>query len=167
MWPHRWQPTRLSVPEILQARILEWIAMPSSRGSSWPRDWTHIGRWVLYHLHNLACSWPPPKPGVPSLWDLMPNDLKWSWCDHNRNKVHNKCSELESFWNQPPNPSLWENRLPWNPSLCQEGWRSSKWNHIEWTVLLLLNNSKEWMTCHKDGSYSVLSEINRTLRVKG
>ena len=25
---------------ILQARILEWVAMPSSRGSSQPRDWT-------------------------------------------------------------------------------------------------------------------------------
>ena len=28
--------------EILQARILEWVAMPSSRGSSQPRDQTHI-----------------------------------------------------------------------------------------------------------------------------
>ena len=27
---------------ILQARILEWVAMPSSRGSSQPRDWTSI-----------------------------------------------------------------------------------------------------------------------------
>ena len=27
---------------ILQARILEWVVMPSSKGSSWPRDWTHI-----------------------------------------------------------------------------------------------------------------------------
>ena len=26
--------------EILQARILEWFAVLSSRGSSWPRDWT-------------------------------------------------------------------------------------------------------------------------------
>ena len=40
---------------ILQTRILEWVAMPSARGSSWSRDWTHIsrvtciGRWVLYH----------------------------------------------------------------------------------------------------------------------
>ena len=39
---------------ILQARILEWVAMPSSRESSRPRDQTHIsyvsciGRWVLY-----------------------------------------------------------------------------------------------------------------------
>ena len=27
---------------ILQARILEWVAMPSSRGSSQPRDRTQI-----------------------------------------------------------------------------------------------------------------------------
>ena len=38
---------------ILQARILEWVAMPSSRGSSQHSDWTHIsyvscvGRGVL------------------------------------------------------------------------------------------------------------------------
>ena len=41
--------------EILQARLLEWVAMPSSRGSSRPRGRTHISyvscidRWVLYH----------------------------------------------------------------------------------------------------------------------
>ena len=29
---------------ILQARILEWVAMPSSRGSSQPRDQTQISR---------------------------------------------------------------------------------------------------------------------------
>ena len=33
-----------SVLGILQVRILEWVAMPSSRGSSWPRDQT----WVSY-----------------------------------------------------------------------------------------------------------------------
>ena len=31
-----------SVHEIPQARVLEWIAIPSSRGSSRPRDRTHI-----------------------------------------------------------------------------------------------------------------------------
>ena len=30
---------------ILQARILEWVAMPSSRGSSQPRDWTQVS-WI-------------------------------------------------------------------------------------------------------------------------
>ena len=31
-----------SVYGILQARILEWIAILFSRGSSWPRDWTQV-----------------------------------------------------------------------------------------------------------------------------
>ena len=31
-----------SVQGILQARICEWVAMPSSRGSSWSRDQTRI-----------------------------------------------------------------------------------------------------------------------------
>ena len=31
-----------SVHGILQARMLEWVAMPSSRGSSWPRDQTRV-----------------------------------------------------------------------------------------------------------------------------
>ena len=33
-----------SVHGILQARTLEWVAMPSSRGSSQPRDWTQVSR---------------------------------------------------------------------------------------------------------------------------
>ena len=51
-------PPGSSVSGILQARILEWVAMPSSRESSQPRDQTCIsyvfciGRWVLYHLRH-------------------------------------------------------------------------------------------------------------------
>ena len=36
---------------ISQARILEWVVNSFSRGSSWPKDWTHvscIGRQILY-----------------------------------------------------------------------------------------------------------------------
>ena len=33
-----------SVHGILQARILEWVAVPFSRGSSQPRDWTQVSR---------------------------------------------------------------------------------------------------------------------------
>ena len=35
-------PSGSSVYWILQARILEWIAIPSSRGSFWPRDRTLV-----------------------------------------------------------------------------------------------------------------------------
>ena len=47
-------PPGFSVHGILQTRIPEWVAMTSSRGSSWPRDWANIscvsctGRWILY-----------------------------------------------------------------------------------------------------------------------
>ena len=55
-------PPGSSVHGIFQERILEWVALPSSRGSSWPRDRTWlsevscIGKWVLYH-----------EPSFPSL----------------------------------------------------------------------------------------------------
>ena len=52
-WTVVWQAP-LSIG-ILQARILEWVAISFSRGSSWPRDWSCspgtscIGRWILYY----------------------------------------------------------------------------------------------------------------------
>ena len=33
-----------SVHGIPQARILEWVTISFSRGSSWPRDWTRVSR---------------------------------------------------------------------------------------------------------------------------
>ena len=41
-----------TVHGILQARILEWVAMPSSGGSSCPRDHSHVS-----YLH---CAWDSP-----------------------------------------------------------------------------------------------------------
>ena len=40
--PMDWSPPGSSVHGILQAGILEWVAMPSSRGSSQPKAWTFI-----------------------------------------------------------------------------------------------------------------------------
>ena len=59
--PMTCSPLGSSVHGILQTRILEWFAMPLSRGSSWPRDWTHVSclaDW-LFALwatkHNIEC----------------------------------------------------------------------------------------------------------------
>ena len=35
-------PPGSSIHGIFQARILELVVISSSRGSSWPRDWTHV-----------------------------------------------------------------------------------------------------------------------------
>jgi len=56
---------------ILQARILEWVAMLSSRRSSPPRYWTHvscIGRWILYRPST--CTY------IPSFWICFPFRVK-------------------------------------------------------------------------------------------
>ena len=55
-----------SVHGILHERILNWVAMPSFRRSSWPEDQTHIsfvsciGRQVLHH----CAIWEAPTIGV-------------------------------------------------------------------------------------------------------
>ena len=56
-------PPGSSVHGILQARILELIAMASPRGSSPPSNWTSlcyvscVRRWVLYHQCHLGNPW--------------------------------------------------------------------------------------------------------------
>ena len=58
LWPCGPYPPGSSVHGISQTRIWEWVAISSSTGSSWPRDWTHVscvsctGRWAL-------CPWCP------------------------------------------------------------------------------------------------------------
>ena len=92
---HVWllQPMDCSPPgssvhgDSVQARILQWVAMPSSMGSSQSRDQTHISyvsctaKWVLYHYHHLG------SPGFPAelheistalpVW--LPCGPRWLW----------------------------------------------------------------------------------------
>ena len=46
---------------ILQARTLEWVAFPFSRGSSQPRDWTQVSR-----IKQLPNCWENGLGGCPS-----------------------------------------------------------------------------------------------------
>ena len=56
--PSLWDPMDCSPPGssghwILQTRILEWVAIALSRGSSQPRDWT----WVSYRAGGFFTIW--------------------------------------------------------------------------------------------------------------
>ena len=55
---------------ILQARILERVVMPSSRGSSWPRDWNHIfcGSWIADGFSTLRHWGSPSEKWVSINW---------------------------------------------------------------------------------------------------
>ena len=65
-----------SVHGIFQARILVWVAISSSRGSSGPRDWTHIscisctGKWILYHCATWEAHW-KNEQGINSNFSLL------------------------------------------------------------------------------------------------
>ena len=56
------RPLGSSVHGIFEAKLLEWVAISCSRGSSWPRDQTHIscisciGRRILYHQATLEAQ---------------------------------------------------------------------------------------------------------------
>ena len=64
-----------SVHIILQARILEWVAISFSRGSSLPRDQTHVscisctGRQVLCYKHHLGSHWSEATQSCLTLCD--------------------------------------------------------------------------------------------------
>ena len=54
-----------SVDEILQARILEWVAISSSKGSSQPRDQTSISYIASEFFTHWAIGEAPPSLDVP------------------------------------------------------------------------------------------------------
>ena len=69
LWdPMNCSPPNSSIHGISQVRILKWVAIFSSRGSSWPRDWTCVSwvagsllqrKWILYHWATRY---------VPTMW---------------------------------------------------------------------------------------------------
>ena len=73
-------PPGSSVHGTLQTRVLEWVAMPSSREASWTRDQTfisnvsYIGRQVLYHKHHLR----RPRSPYYRCANIHPDSLKWA-----------------------------------------------------------------------------------------
>ena len=53
-------PSGSFIPRILQARMLEWLAISSCRGFSWPSDWTQ----VLLHCRQILTIWATRKKSL-------------------------------------------------------------------------------------------------------
>ena len=73
-----------SIHGILQTRILEWVAMPSSRGSSRPWDQTHvsyvscIGKWILLPLATAGSpSWGSTSSNSHGDWNFYTALHSW------------------------------------------------------------------------------------------
>ena len=73
-------PMDYTVHGILQARILEWVAVPFSRRSSQPRDWTRVLRiagwfftiWATREDHQNGTA-PTTKVYVLTSWTPLPS----------------------------------------------------------------------------------------------
>ena len=85
LWPHELSPW---IPWILQARILEWVAYPFSRGSSQSRNWTRVScmgggfftNWAIREAKNLTlvvCFLLPLKRERKDVWHLQPISSIW------------------------------------------------------------------------------------------
>ena len=130
-----YSPPSSSIHGIFQARILEWVAISYSRGSSQPRDWTHIsyiGRWIFYH----CATWEDPGTIIKANND---NSLgMWLWRSSNSffPFFHNNCDLLVFS----ATVELWGGR--WKPSTLKRNKALSSDENspvfLEWTLSRLL-----------------------------
>ena len=106
---------------ILQARLLEWVSFPFSRGSSQPRDWTQVfyiaggflTSWATRKAQEYWIGYPIPspadlpnpgiEPGSPALQaDSLPADLpeKPTDCSYWYSKHNQSRSDcFHTLWN--------------------------------------------------------------------
>ena len=75
------QPPGSCVHGILQARMLEWVAMPSSRGSSQHRECTHVCHVYLHWQAGSLLRAPPEKPCGGLDRRTKESKVSWNWMD--------------------------------------------------------------------------------------
>ena len=94
-----------SLHEIFQARILEWVAMPSSWRSSQPRDWIQVS-WIAESACNAGD--PGSIPGLGrSTGEGIGYPLQYSWASRVAQQVKNLPAMLEiQVWSLGQEESL-------------------------------------------------------------
>ena len=68
-----------TVHRIFQARILEWVPISFSRGSSWPRDWTRVSCTSGIFFTDLSHEWKWTLFRHNNLLILLGFPDKWKW----------------------------------------------------------------------------------------
>ena len=83
--PMDWSPPGSSLHGIFLGRILEWVAMSSSRGSSWPMDLTRVScvscidRQILYHCATWQVEFLAFWCQEVTQWILLHAQLEYWW----------------------------------------------------------------------------------------
>ena len=125
--PKDCSPPNSSGHEILQAGIVEWVAIPFSKGSSQPRDQTHVSL-IAGRFFTIWATWKSKNTGVGSLSFTMGSsqprnrsgvsciagrfftswDTKEGWCiiDISPTKGHSTTSRF-LLWSKQVLQCLW------------------------------------------------------------
>ena len=91
-----------TVHGILQARILEWVAVPFSRGSSQPRDWTQVS----HIAGEFLTSWATREAQTPAKWPRNSDNTTVQLTD-----VNGSAGEASSSWKAAVLSELHSNQL--------------------------------------------------------
>ena len=128
-----WPSPGSSLHGIIQVRILGWgIAVPFSRGSSWPKDWT----WVSCIVGRFFTVWATREAPV----------IK-SFCDLTRKVLRNNVKWREgAIWFGMKNNLLWRNGL-FSRMWLYKGWALSpieiNYKHQINTCGMILSHEKQ------------------------
>ena len=86
--PIECSPPGSSVHGILQATILEWVAIPFSRGFSWPRDWTQVSC-IAGRFFTIWAAREAQNNGHKSNIQCKRNCiLRWAWKLNPTDNIH-------------------------------------------------------------------------------
>ena len=80
-------PPGSSVQGILQARILEWVAIPFSRSSPWPKDRT----WVSCIAGGFFTTWTTREAQMNIVWKYKPHLLPSTFHQNHSALQHITC----------------------------------------------------------------------------
>ena len=140
-----------SVHGILQARILEWVTISFSRGSSRPRDWTqgshiggrHFNLWATREAHRRTIqkrsSWPDNQDGVISHLepDILECRVKWALGNITTNKASGGDGTPAELFK-----ILKDDAVKVLHSICQQIWKTQQWPQ-DWKRVRFYSNPKE------------------------
>ena len=121
-------PPASSAHVIFQVRILEWVGISSSRGSSWPRDWTPLLPHLL-HCRWILCCWATREaqsvvraPKRNRNWNFVVLIEKAVSVQFSHSVVPNSLQPHGLQLARPPCPSP-------TPGTCSNSCPSSRWCH--------------------------------------
>ena len=127
-YPVYCSPPGSSVHGIFQARIMEWVAISFSRGSSQPRDWTQFSR-IAGRCFNLCATKDAKDWEPPGNLTLKASGI-WLQNFHRTGETDSWRAQTKPCAHQDPGERNNDPTRDWARLSCQ--CRSLQWKH-EWT----------------------------------